>query len=256
MKSMLRKKPIKKLCLIGALVLVVLAFAVYFSVYLTSVLRQANLMGHHLSSFPQVYDERIEELTVREDAYEKDYQIRADLGAKLYEYENESDRTIERLDAVRETISATCAALTDGSGNLLTVTSSDDRAMLTPDAVAELQKEGIYACSFDEQKGEYLENPRVFLLRRLPGGGNQSLIFSFDCSPVVEMQKEIGEWDDVLDRMLSGLNCTAYIQDAETGGLGRYPHTELSAEDSDRLAEEIGALFADTDGYVPVEPSC
>ncbi|MBQ1362118.1 MAG: hypothetical protein IIY43_03605, partial [Oscillospiraceae bacterium] len=200
MKSMLRKKPIKKLCLIGALVLVVLAFAVYFSVYLTSVLRQANLMGHHLSSFPQVYDERIEELTVREDAYEKDYQIRADLGAKLYEYENESDRTIERLDAVRETISATCAALTDGSGNLLTVTSSDDRAMLTPDAVAELQKEGIYACFFDEQKGEYLENPRVFLLRRLPGGGNQSLIFSFDCSPVVEMQKEIGEWDDVLDR--------------------------------------------------------
>ena len=253
MKSMLRKKPIKKLCLIGALVLVVLAFAVYFSAYLTSVLRQANLMGHHLSSFPQVYDERIEELTVREDAYEKDYQIRADLGAKLYEYENESDRTIERLDAVRETISATCAALTDGSGNLLTVTSSDDRAMLTPDAVAELQKEGIYACIFDEQKGEYLENPRVFLLRRLPGGGNQSLIFSFDCSPVVEMQKEIGEWDDVLDRMLSGLNCTAYIQDAETGGLGRYPHTELSAEDSDRLAEEIGALFADTDGYVPVE---
>ena len=102
MKSMLRKKPIKKLCLIGALVLVVLAFAVYFSVYLTSVLRQANLMGHHLSSFPQVYDERIEELTVREDAYEKDYQIRADLGAKLYEYENESDRTIERLDAVRQ----------------------------------------------------------------------------------------------------------------------------------------------------------
>ena len=111
----------------------------------------------------------------------------------------------------------------------------------------------IYGRTIDEEKGEYLENPRVFLLRRLPGDGNQSLIFSFDCMPVVEMQREIGEWDDVLDRMLSGLNCTAYIRDNETGGMGRYPRTELSEEDRDRLNEEISALFADEAGFVPLE---
>ena len=251
--AMLRRKPIRKLCLIGVLVFIVLAFVVFASVYLTRVLRQANLMEHHLSSFPQVYDERVEELTVRVDAYEKDYQIRADLGAKLYEFEDESDKTIENLDAVRETISASCAALIDRNGNLLSVTNSDDRAMLTPEAIAELQEDGIYACTIDEQKMDYLENPRVFLLRRLPGDGNQSLIFSFDCSPVVEMQKEIGEWDDVLDRMLSGLNCTAYTIDNETRDVGRYPRTELSEEDSERLREEISALFADEAGFLPLE---
>ena len=114
--------------------------------YLTSVLRQANLMEHHLSSFPQVYDERVEELTVRVDAYEKDYQIRADLGAKLYEFEDESDKTIENLDAVRETISASCAALIDRNGNLLSVTNSDDRAMLTPEAIWSLTFSPVSSC--------------------------------------------------------------------------------------------------------------
>ena len=172
--EMLRKKPIRRLCLIGLLVFLVLAFVVFVSVYLTTVLRQANLMDHHLSSLPQVYDERVEELNVRVDAYEKDYQIRSDLGAKLYEFEDESDRTIERLDAVRETISASCAALIDGRGNLLAVTSSDDRAMLTPEAVRELQEDGIYGRTIDEQKGSISRTPGSFSFGVCRGTGTRA----------------------------------------------------------------------------------
>ena len=252
---MLRMRSMRKLSLISLLIIVILAVVVFATVALLSTLWQADLLEHHLSTYPQIIDERVREIDARQMAYVQDYQIRADLGARLYEVHETHESHDEdgadahgRLETVRDIISASCIALCDRSGKLLEITDPEEGAVLTPDLLRQLREETVSAYIMDEETYDYVDNPRFFVLRASPVTENQDLIFFFDCSPLARISEEIGEWDDVLERVLSGTYFTAYLRDNATGDLGRYPHYSLSEEESERLKQDVEALFSDEDG--------
>ncbi|HAG69290.1 MAG TPA: hypothetical protein DCL38_04880 [Lachnospiraceae bacterium] len=233
----------------GSVFVIITAIVFYASISLCNSI-QLKLMDEYMWEIPKILESRSSELNLYTKVYEEDILARAEIGLMLYDEENVLSDA-ERLQWVREAVSADSVSVLDGEGKPVSVdgTVSMKEDFSTWIETLEPRSPRLELYPARSKNGEATgENDVIGYVRLpLPEDAEGSLLFEFPCDRVSELYNAIEDWSGVLERILSGADAVAY---AKTGDeLTGYPLDGLTDEQIPQLKEELGSIFENAELY-------
>ena len=249
-KALLLGKTGKKLCAFSLgvfLLIAVLVFSASLSYYRNIILGR---MDDHLGDIPRIVDSCKKELALRSRIYEDDVLARAELGLKLFMKVN-GIPDAEKLERVRAAVSADSVSLLDGQKQLLDTTGSVSPEETVRSCLQSLEPRDprleLYPALSKDGETAGKNDGRGFVLLPIPGSMQRSLLFEFPCETLLEMYNEISDWSAVLERMLSGVDASAF---AKTGDrLAGFPLDGLTPEQTSQLYEDLAKVFQNSGSF-------
>ena len=253
-KALLQEKSGKKLLVFSVVVFLLITAIVCFSVFRLCKNTSLKMMDEYLGEIPKNIDSRANELNMRSRVFEEDVLARAELGLKLYGEESELTE-MEKLERVRETVSAASVSLLDRQGKVLSTTGpvspeENFRACIQALEPRSPRLELYPALRTDGEETEEKDG-KGFVLLPIPENTGCNLVFEFSCDALLELYNALDDWSNVLEQMLSGGNAVAF---AKTGDrLTGYPLDGFTPEQIAQLKEELTKVFQNTDNFRKAE---
>ena len=242
-RVLLREKDGKKLVAFSVIVFLIITAIVFFAFFQLSENVHLKLMDEYLDELPKIIESRRNELQVRGHVYEEDIMARAELGLKLYVEENGLTDS-EKLERVRETVSAASVSLLDEQRELLSTTGPTSPEEKFRAYVKTLEPRSPHIELYPVPSEDRKNDGKGFVLLSIQGNTKRSLVFEFPCDTMLELYNALSDWSSVLARMLSGRDAVAF---AKTGDkLTGYPLDGFTFEQTSRLYEELTKVFQNT----------
>ena len=253
-KALLHEKSGKRLIAFSAIVFLLITAIVFYAVFQLSENICLKTMDDYLDEIPKIVDSRKDELIMRSRIFEEDVLARAELGLKLYGEENELTDA-EKLEQVRDAVSAASVSLLDGQGQLFSTTGPVSPEENFRACVQALEPRTpyleLYPALPEDGKETGKKDGKGFVLLPLPGNTNRSLVFEFSSDSLMALYNDLDDWSDVLERMLFGEEAVAF---AKTGDqLTVYPLDIFTPEQTLQLKEEVTQVFQNTDSFRKAE---
>ena len=246
-----KEKSWKKLTAFSVFILLIIVVIVFLAAIELSRSVYLDDMNEYLGEIPQIYDSRQNEFLIRSQVYNKDILSRAELGLLLFGEDKELT-DVEKLNQIRDSVSAASISMLDENGQMLSTTGP-----VTPEekfsSVIKTLEPRVPHLEFypalsenGEEIGE--DDGKGFVLLSVPGSTKHSLVFEFPCVSVLELHNVLGDWTEILARMLSSKDLALAF--AKTGDkLVGYPLDDLTAEQTTQLHEEIMSIFRKSNSF-------
>ena len=266
----------KKLWAFTIFTTVIIGCIVFCAVLFLNSYNKLKLLDQYISEVPSIVEDRIDELNMRSRVFEEDIIARGKLGVKLWQAESglsepempeeirdtvgaESGLTeSEMLVKVRDTIGAESVTMTDANGTILQTTGFVTPKETFENKIRTLEPgradSEIYTVSSEdggEEKqnggeeqveGEEKQDGKAFVMFPVAESAGSRLVFEFSCEPLLEVYQKLGNWSDVLERMLSGLEAYAFIQIGGEEPIG-YLYNDASKEERAALNQEAAGII-------------
>lgn len=245
----------RKLALFTVLVLAVIAGAVFFALNLHSIYREAILRERYLHALPEIIQDRQTQFEARQRVYDADIIIRGRMGLLRYQQEKRSGS--ERLAELRDAVSASAVSIVDSDMRLVETTDPAEISVWTPERLRALVPETPYIVIPSPAGGDEQEE-RIgtgYILFQIPEEDGRSLLFEFDCSPLLQTYAELSEWSGVLERTLAGLDAWAFICYEGSEDFDVYPLDGITQDNLERLGEELAGILRERDSFVHLDLS-
>lgn len=247
----------KKLIILTAVVSLILSAFVVFGMLFVSILNETLLLESYAHSLPNLLDDRTEELSQQIESHLEDYLVRGSLAYSLYMEYDELEET-ERLDAVGDVVSAVEVLVASEDGQVLETTGSvfsecftpeiisaaaqSENALFDPNTSGMLSEEYVY--HFLAEKGIDEDEFTGFPMLYHSAIDDSHLLFvALDYSPLGSTYQEIGTWNSVLERLLSGLDGSAFVCNTTDGSLTGYPVDPHEEGDQSKLTSDVRRVF-------------
>ena len=226
-------------------IIVLMTLIVFSTVLITNEYSKLQMLDDQICEAPDVVKSCEEELRTRSRVFSEDTIVRGQMGAGLYKEESGLEIQ-EMLEKIRGMISAESVSMIDESGEILYTTGP-----VTPKETFESRIRALEpgVPVFDvytvfTKSGQEAENKdgKAFIMFPVEGDSTRRLVFEFSCEPLIEVYNAFGNWQSILERILSGLDAYAFVQVGDSDPVG-YPLDDLSEEDKEQLNEEIADLY-------------
>ena len=249
-KAILRESSGKKLAALSVGVFLLITAIVFFATFKLCESIHLKQMYDYLGQIPMIIESGKNELEMRSRVYEDDSLTRAELGLKIYTEDNELGEA-EKLERVRDAVSADSVSMVDRQRKLLSTTGSVSPEEIFTACIQTLEPGALhlelYPASSDEGTEDVENDGEGFVMLPIPESAGQSLVFEFSCHDMVQMYNALNDWDDVLRRALSSEDATAY---AITGDkLAAYPMENPTPEQIALLKTELTKIFDSGDKF-------
>ncbi len=243
-KTMLKEKSGKKLTALSVGIFLLLTVIVFFAAFEFCRNNHLEQMYQYLGTVPNIIENRKNELQMRSRIYEEDVLARAELGLKLYTEENDLSDA-ERLEQVKEAVSADSVSLLDGQGKLLATTGPVSPEENFRACIQELEPYvshlELYPAISEDGEPTEKSNGKGFILIPVTGDTDHSLVYEYSCDSMLEIYDTLSDWSDELEHMISGGDASAY---AKTGDkLAAYQKVEIPPEQTSQLKEDLTDVF-------------
>lgn len=246
----LREKSGKKLIGFSIVVFLLITVIVFFGAFELGRNLELKAMGQYLGEVPRIVDSLTNELNMRSQVYKDDILTRAELGVKLYG-EMDGLAEPEKLERVRSIVSAAGVSMIDGRRELLATTGHTCPDAVFSACIGKLEPRSAYSEIYPvlSENGEEPEkyDGRFFVLIPVPSDAKRSMVFEFTCETMLELTSSFSNWPNVFSHMLSGREGLAF---AKTGDeLAGYPLDGFTPEQTEKLFEELTAIFRNSDSF-------
>ena len=230
-----KEKSGKKLSAFSGCVFLLITAIVFFASFTFCRDAQLELMDKGLGELPGIIEGRENELVMRSRAYEDDILTRAELGLKFY-LEEDGLTDAEKLERLRDAVSAASVSLLDGQGQLLVSTGRVSPEEIFRTCIRTLEPRSPHLEFYPalSEDGEVTEenNGKGFVLLPVPGNTKRSLVFEFPCDAMLSLYNDLDDWSAILELLSGGGAAYARIGNRMAG----YPleglpeHRQLSAQ--------------------------
>ena len=146
----------------------------------------------------------------------------------------------EGLAELRDAVSASAVSIVDSDMRMIETTDPAGIPFWTVERLRALVPETPYIAVPSPVTGGDEPEERIgtgYIQFRLPEEDGRSLLFEFDCSPLLQTYAELSEWSGVLERTLAGLDAWAFICYEGSETFNAYPLDGLTQDELDRLSE-------------------
>lgn len=244
----------KKLQAFTVFTTLIVAFIVFSSTLLLTGYSKLDLLDQYVCELPDIVQDREEEVINRSRLFEEDVRARGSLGARLYEADNEQ-LELPKLKRICSTISAESISLTDENGTVLHTTGPVTPPELFEARLPELEMRvpvlELYEASPDGAEEVHAEEAHAgtaIVMFPIQGDPAHRLVYEFSCEPMLEIYNTIGNWNDVLSRMFSGLDVYAFVRSGEDFP-GSYSLDSFTKEEREQLSRETFDRFQDSRAF-------
>ncbi|MBO5551536.1 MAG: mechanosensitive ion channel, partial [Lachnospiraceae bacterium] len=218
---------------------------VFSTVFITNEYSKLKMLDQQICDAPEIVKTCEEELKTRSRVFNEDTIIRGQMGVEFYMEENGLEIP-EMLDKIRGLVSAESVSLTDESGTVLYTTGSDTPKEKFENRIRTLEP-GIPAYDVYTvltKNGQETGNMdgNAYIMFPVEEDKSRSLVFEFSCEPLMEVYNTFGNWENILGRILSGLDAYAFVQVDENDPVG-YPLDDLAGKDREQLDKKVAELF-------------
>lgn len=253
-KATLREKSGKKLIGFTVAVFLLTALIAFAAMLLIGGSIEMKLMDQYLREIPKIVDARTEELETRGRVYEDDALARGELGLKLFQAEDGLSDA-EKLEKVRSAVFADSVSLTDGRGTVLATT-----GVVTPEERFRERLETLEArvpvlelYPIRSENGEETgkNDGKGFVMLPVAGNPKRNLVFEFSCEPMLDLYNTIGDWNSILERMLSGANAYAFVQTG-SGSVTGYPMDGFTEAQKTQIYNTLSGVFRNEGRFLRV----
>ena len=243
-----KEKSGKKLFAFSGCVFLLITAIVFFASFTFCRDAQLELMDKGLGELPGIIEGRENELVMRSRAYEDDILTRAELGLKFY-LEEDGLTDAEKLERLRDAVSAASVSLLDGQGQLLVSTGHVSPEEIFRTCIRTIEPRSAHLEFYPalSEDGEVTEenDGKGFVLLPVPGNTKRSLVFEFPCDSMLSLYNDLDDWSAILELLSGGEAAYARIGNRMAG----YPLDGLTSEQTTRLFDELTKVFQKTDSF-------
>ncbi|MER2056029.1 MAG: cache domain-containing protein, partial [Clostridia bacterium] len=243
-----KEKSGKKLSAFSGCVFLLITAIVFFASFTFCRDAQLELMDKGLGELLGIIEGRENELVMRSRAYEDDILTRAELGLKFY-LEEDGLTDAEKLERLRDAVSAASVSLLDGQGQLLVSTGRVSPEEIFRTCIRTLEPRSPHLEFYPalSEDGEVTEenDGKGFVLLPVPGNTKRSLVFEFPCDAMLSLYNDLDDWSAILELLSGGGAAYARIGNRMAG----YPLDGLTSEQTTRLFDELTKVFQNTDSF-------
>ena len=243
-RSLIKEKSGKKLVLFSVCIFVIITVIVFFITIKFCQNNALDLMEDLLDQIPETVNSRTNELNMRSVAFGDDMLTRAELGLKIYaETDSISDK--EKLEMVRDNVSAASVSLLNKQGQLISTTGPVCPRENFDRCIQKLEPRSPYFEAYPmlSESGEKTakDDGKGFVLIPVSEDAGESLVFEFSCDSLMELYNSLSDWSIVMTDALSENDVVAYVR--ITDSLAGYPVDGLTSEQTSQLYEEVGKIL-------------
>ncbi len=244
-RTTMKEKSGKKLAGFTALTTLLVICIVFPAVLILNNYSKIKLLNKYIHEVPKIINDFDDELTKRSLVFEEDIIARGEIGTRVYNQENEPDVNI-KLNHVKNMVFAESVSLIDENRDIIDTTGIAAPIKIFNTHVKAL-KPGkpsyeIYPKSSKEGEESDTKDGNVFVMFPVGEDNGQNLAFEFPCDPLLEVYNELGSWERVLERMLSGLSAYAFIQVEDEDPVG-YPLDQFTEDENKQIKTWISGVF-------------
>jgi len=252
--SMMKGKSGKKLALLTVLTSLLAACIVIPAVLYLNNYSKLKLLDQYICEGPSILEDRENELDRRSAVFEEDALARGELGAGIWSEELVASAD-ERLQHIRDMISAESVSLVDEGGAVLNTTGIAIPAEVFEEQLRAMEPRtpvfALYQTPAEDDGKAEQDDGSLLVMIPLEEEAGHRLVFEFSCKPLLELHNTLVGGTNVLERMLSGLDAYAYIRRGDGDPVG-FPLDDFTEAEKERLDRQALYLFQRQGGFLRI----
>ncbi len=237
-----RKGSWSKLFLFSAVIVFILSLIVFATLLFNSINNSVLLLNKYIEALPNIIDERVKDAKTQEDFFLTDMDIRGNLAVLLYQ-EYDDLELKERLQLIRDVVSAESISLLDAEGKVLESTDTVLNKLPAPEILQEMMTDesrfmGLPSGDDPDNKASEEADPPVYL-HRISEGDDHWLAAVFENTQQMDVSHLHFTMQMIVERLLSGRGGVAFIRYQDEKSTIGYPFDSFSKEELDSLENDI-----------------
>ena len=242
----------KKLVGLTILMTLLTVVIVFSAVIFLNNYSKVRLLNQFILELPKILQDREEELDSRKPVFEEDALARGELGVMIYKEESGLSAG-EKLEKIRDIVSAESVSLTDENGKILETAGEAAAKEEFEESIGKLEPLkpvfDTYSMKPETGKDSNKKGGAGFVMIPVEDGSGQRLVFEFDCKSLEQVYNALSDWHSILERMLSGLDAFAFVRTGDNDPIMYSPEEHTEAEE-EQLKNEASKIFDKSSRFI------